>query len=154
MPFIAEDIVNSETGEVYLEAGEELDMTLDAKTPEGKAALTELLKTADVFFHNVRLAGMERLGFGYDPVFVATGETITFGEMDPDRKHAMSHRAIAFDKLTEFVQSLGLPVLGHLRDTQNYVHLAARGLTVFDVAPGRVEKDLLQWEGICQWLDQ
>jgi chromosome partitioning protein len=33
------------------------------------------------------------------------------------------------------------------------VHLAARGLTVFDVAPGRVEKDLLQWEGICQWLD-
>ena len=63
-------------------------------------------------------------------------------------------RTIAFDKLTEFVQSLGLPVLGHLRDTQNYVHLAARGLTVFDVAPGRVEKDLLQWEGICQWLDQ
>jgi crotonobetainyl-CoA:carnitine CoA-transferase CaiB-like acyl-CoA transferase len=43
-------------------------MTLDAKTPEGKAALTELLKTADVFFHNVRLAGMERLGFGYEQV--------------------------------------------------------------------------------------
>jgi len=63
-------------------------------------------------------------------------------------------RTIAFDKLSEFVESLGLPVLGHLRDTQNYVHLAARGLTVFDVAPGRVEKDLAQWEGICQWLDQ
>lgn len=38
-------------------------------------------------------------GFGYDPVFVATGETITFGEMDPDRKHAMSHRADAVKKL-------------------------------------------------------
>lgn len=38
-------------------------------------------------------------GFGYDPVFVATGETITFGEMDPDRKHAMSHRAEAVKKL-------------------------------------------------------
>lgn len=63
-------------------------------------------------------------------------------------------RTIAFDKLSEFVESLGLPVLGHLRDTQNYVHLAARGLTIFDVAPGRVEKDLVQWEGICQWLDQ
>ena len=34
-------------------------------------------------------------GFGYDPVFVAHGETITFGEMDPSRKHAMSHRAEA-----------------------------------------------------------
>lgn len=34
-------------------------------------------------------------GFGYDPVFVADGETITFGEMDPARKHGMSHRAAA-----------------------------------------------------------
>ena len=41
---------------------------LDAKTPEGKAALTALLKDADVFFHNVRLAGMDRLGFGYEAV--------------------------------------------------------------------------------------
>lgn len=38
-------------------------------------------------------------GFGYDPMFVADGETITFGEMDPARKHAMSHRADAFAKL-------------------------------------------------------
>lgn len=38
-------------------------------------------------------------GFGYDPVFIANGETETFGEMDPDRKHAMSHRADAFAKL-------------------------------------------------------
>ncbi len=62
-------------------------------------------------------------------------------------------RTIAADKLREFVDSLGLPVLGYLRDTQNYIHLAARGLTVFDVAPSRVEKDLQQWEPICHWLD-
>jgi chromosome partitioning protein len=63
-------------------------------------------------------------------------------------------RTIAADKLHEFVDGLGLPVLGFLRDTQNYIHLAARGLTVFDVAPGRVEKDLQQWQGICTWLDR
>lgn len=62
-------------------------------------------------------------------------------------------RTIAADKLHEFVDSLGLPVLGYLRDTQNYIHLAARGLTVFDVSPSRVEKDLQQWQGICDWLD-
>lgn len=62
-------------------------------------------------------------------------------------------RTIAADKLHEFVDSLGLPVLGYLRDTQNYIHLAARGLTVFDVAPSRVERDLAQWQSICQWLD-
>lgn len=38
-------------------------------------------------------------GFGYDPVFIAKGETETFGEMDPGKKHAMSHRADAFAKL-------------------------------------------------------
>lgn len=62
-------------------------------------------------------------------------------------------RTIAADKLREFVGSLGLPVLGFLRDTQNYIHLAARGLTVFDVAPSRVYKDREQWASICQWLD-
>lgn len=63
-------------------------------------------------------------------------------------------RTIAADHLREFVDSLGLPVLGYLRHTQNYIHLAARGLTIFDVAPGRVERDLAQWEGICRWLDK
>jgi chromosome partitioning protein len=62
-------------------------------------------------------------------------------------------RTIAADKLQEFVDALGLPVLGYLRHTQNYIHLAARGLTLSDVAPGRVERDLTQWEGICRWLD-
>jgi chromosome partitioning protein len=62
-------------------------------------------------------------------------------------------RTIAADKLHEFVTALGLPVLGYLRTTQNYIHLAAQGLTLFDVAPGRVEKDLAQWQAICQWLD-
>jgi XTP/dITP diphosphohydrolase len=37
-------------------------------------------------------------GFGYDPMFVADGETQTFGEMEPAAKHAISHRARAFAK--------------------------------------------------------
>jgi chromosome partitioning protein len=61
-------------------------------------------------------------------------------------------RTIASGKLHEFVSSLSVPVLSTLRDTQNYVHLAAHGLTLFDVAPGRVEKDLEQWQPICDWL--
>jgi chromosome partitioning protein len=62
-------------------------------------------------------------------------------------------RTLAADQLQTFVHSLDLPVLGSLRDTQNYLHLAARGLTVFDVAPSKVERDLEQWNPICQWLD-
>lgn len=43
-------------------------VALDGKSDKGKSALQALLKDADVFFHNVRMAGMERMGFGYDDV--------------------------------------------------------------------------------------
>ena len=39
------------------------------------------------------------LGFGFDPMFLPDNESETFGEMDPTRKHAISHRADAFAKL-------------------------------------------------------
>ena len=43
-------------------------------------------------------------GFGYDPVFVPEGHEITFAEMEPEQKHAMSHRARAFEKLVAWLQ--------------------------------------------------
>ncbi len=46
-------------------------------------------------------------GFGYDPVFRPDGHDITFGEMDPDAKHAMSHRALAFAQLVEALTPSG-----------------------------------------------
>ena len=61
---------------------------------------------------------------------------------------------IAAAQLSSFLAQLGVPVLGSLRDTQNYVHLAARGLTLWDVAPGRVERDLAQWQPILEWTGQ
>lgn len=62
-------------------------------------------------------------------------------------------RTIAADKLQEFVDALGLPVLGFLRPTQNYVHLAARGLTLSDLSSAKVGRDLEQWQQIHRWLD-
>jgi len=35
-------------------------------------------------------------GFGYDPIFIPDGHAVTFGQMEPSKKHAMSHRAHAF----------------------------------------------------------
>ena len=40
-------------------------------------------------------------GFGYDPIFRPLGHDITFAEMEPDFKHNISHRSIAFKKLIE-----------------------------------------------------
>lgn len=62
-------------------------------------------------------------------------------------------RTRAAEQLQRFVDGLGLPVLGYLRDTQNYVQLTAHGLTLWDVAPSRVEKDLEQWQPVLRWVE-
>lgn len=63
-------------------------------------------------------------------------------------------RTRSADQLAQYAGNLGLPVLGYLRDTQNYVQLAAHGATLWDVAPSRVEKDLEQWQEITKWIMQ
>ena len=60
---------------------------------------------------------------------------------------------IATDQLRGFLESVKLPMLGFVRDTQNYVHLAAHGLTLWDVGSMRFERDLEQWKPILRWLD-
>ncbi len=63
------------------------------------------------------------------------------------REHTLSN-----DQLHQYLSTLPLPVVAWLRDTQNYVQLAARGLTLWDVAPSRVERDLEQWASLAEWV--
>jgi chromosome partitioning protein len=51
-----------------------------------------------------------------------------------------------------WAEELGLPFLGALRETQNYVRCAERGLTVFDLPASRAQADLEQWQPILDWL--
>lgn len=44
-----------------------------------------------------------RKGFGYDPVFIPDGKSLTFAEMELDEKNSISHRARAFKKLKDFL---------------------------------------------------
>jgi chromosome partitioning protein len=60
---------------------------------------------------------------------------------------------IATDQLRSFLDSVKVPMLGFVRDTQNYVHLAAHGLTLWDVGSQRFERDLAQWQPIVEWVD-
>lgn len=62
-------------------------------------------------------------------------------------------RTLAAEHLREFTARLKVPVIAELRDTQLYVQLAARGLTLFDLSPSRAERDLQQWAPLTAWLD-
>jgi chromosome partitioning protein len=58
---------------------------------------------------------------------------------------------VSADHLRQFLDTLDVPVLAMLRDTQLYVQLAARGATLWDVAPSRAERDLVQWQPVLDW---
>ena len=62
-------------------------------------------------------------------------------------------------ELEDFLRSLRLPdgrrlpFIALLRNSQNYVHAAERGLGILELAPSRVSHDLELWEPLNRWLD-
>jgi XTP/dITP diphosphohydrolase len=69
-------------------------------------------------------------GFGYDPMFVADGETLTFGEMEPAAKYAISHRTRAFEAFKRdcLMEATAQPVAKSGRDVEALT-AAARSLS-------------------------
>ena len=66
----------------------------------------------------------------------------------------VKEHTVSLQHLQAFCENLPFTMLGSLRDTQNYVHLAAQGLTLFDISStSQIQRDLEQWQPICAWLD-
>jgi len=63
-------------------------------------------------------------------------------------------RTRAAAELERFLDGVGLPVVAHLRDTQNYVQAAAHGLSIFELPPSRAEKDIEQWQPLLDWVQR
>ena len=55
--------------------------------------------------------------------------------------------------LEDFLVDNELPFVTTLRDTQNYVRAAHRGIGIFELAPSAVEKDLKQWRPLINWIE-
>lgn len=62
-------------------------------------------------------------------------------------------RTRAAEQLREFLSRQPHELLGMLRPTTAYAHMAAHGLTLWDLSPRQVERDLAQWEPITRWVD-
>jgi chromosome partitioning protein len=62
-------------------------------------------------------------------------------------------RTNADQTLISWAQSIQLPFLGVLRETQLYVQSLERGMTIFDLSRQKAATDLDQWEPILKWLE-
>ncbi|MDH5344912.1 MAG: hypothetical protein OEW59_04045, partial [Gammaproteobacteria bacterium] len=59
----------------------------------------------------------------------------------------------SLEKLMRFLDSLGIPIIAVLRDSQNFVHAAEEGIGICEMQPHRVKKDVAEFEKIVAWLD-
>ncbi len=60
---------------------------------------------------------------------------------------------VGYRKLMRFLDRLSIAVIGKLRDSQNYVHAVDHGLSIHEMQPSRVRKDLDLWKPITEWLE-
>lgn len=63
-------------------------------------------------------------------------------------------RTKAAGMLEEFLNHFDIPIVTYLRNTQNYVNVAASGLSIFDAPKSRNKKDLEQWEALVDWVEK
>jgi len=58
----------------------------------------------------------------------------------------------AYNTLIAFLKQINLPLIATFRDTQNYVQAIESGISIFDLPPSKVKKDLKQWQSLTEWL--
>ena len=59
---------------------------------------------------------------------------------------------LVYHQLEEYLGHLEIPVLTHLRESQNYIRSAEQGLGIFELAPSLVWQDVEQWDPVFEWL--
>jgi chromosome partitioning protein len=65
----------------------------------------------------------------------------------------VKEHTLVYRSLEEFLNLIKIPFVTHLRDTQNYIRAAERGVGVFEMANYMVEQDLEQWVPLLRWLN-
>jgi chromosome partitioning protein len=61
-------------------------------------------------------------------------------------------RTKAAGMLEEYLRHFDIPIVAYIRSTQNYVNVAAAGMSIFDPPRARYRRDHEQWEGLLKWL--
>jgi chromosome partitioning protein len=57
-----------------------------------------------------------------------------------------------YHELEAFLSEYDIPLLTHLRESQNYIRAAETGLGIFELAPSQVAPDVVQWDPVIDWL--
>lgn len=82
------------------------------------------------------------------------GKVRTFGVQVGVIANRVKKNTLVYQALDRFLQTLKLPFLSSLRDTQIYVRAADRGVGIYEMWDERVQQDMQDWQPIVSWLDE
>lgn len=87
------------------------------------------------------------------------GELLLDGKLRRGKKIAIianrvKEYTIIYSNLEKFLKTFSIPFVTHLRDSQNYIRAAERGVGIFELAPYMVDHDLDQWRPLIRWIDK
>ena len=87
------------------------------------------------------------------------GEILLQGKFRREEGHiaVVANRArkntLVYQRLEKFLNSLGIPFIATLRDTQQYIKASESGRGIFEMPAYDVAKDLASWEPLIEWLE-
>lgn len=144
--------VDAATGEARASHGTEVAL-LDAPSAVSGPAVTALLRRADALLVPVLPSPIDmRAATRFiDEVLksgrIARGQTRVALIANRVRENTRIYHA-----LEDFLAEYDIPLLTHLRESQNYIRAAETGLGIFELAPSQVAVDVEQWDPVIEWL--
>lgn len=128
-------------------------VVMDAPARTGKNQLQRYFNQADEILIPVLPSPIDIRAAGH---FV--GELLLEGMLKKSRVGLVANRVrentLIYSNLERFLRTLKVPLVAHLRDTQNYIRAAEGGRGIFEMAPYLVDRDIETWRSLIKWVEK
>ena len=128
-------------------------VVMDAPARTGKNQLQRYFNQADEILIPVLPSPIDIRAAGH---FV--GELLLEGMLKQSRVGLVANRVwentLIYSNLERFLRTLKVPLVAHLRDTQNYIRAAEGGRGIFEMAPYLVDRDIETWRPLIKWVEK
>lgn len=145
--------IDGTNGRLTYPAGVERSL-MDAPAHINGKQITALLNKADVVLIPVLPSAMDIRAAAH---FI--GDLLVRNKVRQQRKRVgvvanrVRENTIVYGQLVKFLNNVRIPFVTSLRDTQNYIRAAERGVGIFEFAPHVVQQDLEQWRPLIRWVE-
>ena len=146
--------VDAVTGGERLSHGTDVAL-LDAAAGIAGPAVTQLLRRADVLMVPVLPSPIDMRAAARFIEHLLHSGRITRGQTRIGLvANRVRENTRIYQALEEFLGAYDIPLLTHLRESQNYIRAAETGLGLFELAPSQVAADVVQWDPVIEWLQR